>query len=145
MVVVIMAMVILLSVTGAGLLFSGRDLKVSGSYRSGTQAFYAADTGVNVALSQLQLNQALSMAAVSRDLDLDGNLDFRSGGRDDTGPQSLIYNGPSTKAEYSVAQGTGYNSNGYVFHTYQIRITGLASMNAKREINALGEYGPAAQ
>ncbi len=145
MVVVIMAMVILLSVTGAGLLFSGRDLKISGNYRSGTQAFYATDTGVYVALSQLQLNQSLASAALSRDLDSDGNIDFRSGGRDDSGPQPLNYNGPRSESGYSIAQGTGYNSNGYFFHSYQINITGFGPMNAAREINAVGIYGPAAQ
>jgi Tfp pilus assembly protein PilX len=47
LVVVLMVMAILLSVVGAGLLFSGINTKITGNYQTGTRAFYAADIGIN--------------------------------------------------------------------------------------------------
>src|ERR1043166_1829639 len=53
LVVVLMLMVIILAMAGAGMLFSSIDLRASGNYRAGTQAFFAADTGVNHAYTQI--------------------------------------------------------------------------------------------
>ena len=46
LVVVLMVMAILLTVIGAGLIFSGINTKVAMNYRTGTRAFNAADTGM---------------------------------------------------------------------------------------------------
>ena len=51
LVVVLMVMAILLSVVGAGLLFSGINMKISGNYQTGARAFYAADIGINASPS----------------------------------------------------------------------------------------------
>ena len=46
LIVVLMVMVILLSVIGAGLMFSGINTKIAMNYRTGTRAFNAADIGI---------------------------------------------------------------------------------------------------
>lgn len=51
LVVVIAMMVILLSITGAALLFSGLDLKATGTLKTGTIALQVADAGIHHALS----------------------------------------------------------------------------------------------
>lgn len=51
MVVVILMMVILLSITGAALLFSGLNLKAASNLRTGGGAIHAADAGVQHALT----------------------------------------------------------------------------------------------
>jgi Tfp pilus assembly protein PilX len=53
LVLVIMAMAILLSITGAGLLFSNLNLKASSNLRGGTAALQAADAGIQHALAKV--------------------------------------------------------------------------------------------
>ncbi|MBI4489686.1 MAG: pilus assembly PilX N-terminal domain-containing protein [Deltaproteobacteria bacterium] len=54
LVVIIMVMLILLSITGAGLLFSGLDLKTTSQHRTGTTAFYATEAGLSHAWRELE-------------------------------------------------------------------------------------------
>ncbi len=54
LVVVLMVMLILLSITGAGLLFSGLDLKTTSQHRTGTTAFYATEAGLSHAWRELE-------------------------------------------------------------------------------------------
>jgi hypothetical protein len=49
-------MTLLLAVIGAGLFFSGINLKTTGHLRTGTQAFYIADTGITHAAEELSNN-----------------------------------------------------------------------------------------
>jgi hypothetical protein len=56
LVIVLMMMALLLSVVGAGLLFSSINLKTSGHLRTGTQAFYIADAGITHAGEELSNN-----------------------------------------------------------------------------------------
>lgn len=51
MVTVIMIMVVLLSITGAGLLFSGLNLKQAGNLKAGSAALHVADAGIQHALA----------------------------------------------------------------------------------------------
>ena len=51
LIMVIMVMALLLSITAAGLLFSGLNLRISGNYRMGTSAFHVADAGIQHALA----------------------------------------------------------------------------------------------
>ena len=53
LVVVLMVMAILLSVIGAGLLFSGINTKITANYQLGTKAFYAADMGMSDAVTRI--------------------------------------------------------------------------------------------
>jgi Tfp pilus assembly protein PilX len=145
LVVVLFVMVILLSVIGAGLLFSGVNSKITANYRTGMQAFYAADTGISAAVNQLALDPTVATAALSRNI---GNgLAYRSGHRTDTAPQPLQFLRTSSQAGYSLGSGTGYNQSGYSFYEYQINVTGTYTTAygtelAGRELEAIAAYGP---
>lgn len=138
--VAIMIMAVMLSISGAGLLFSGLNLKISGNFRSGTQAFYAAETGVNVGINQLVVNQAAATAPLAGTIN--GDFAYRSGRRDKSVSQPLEFHGMRTAAGYSIGTGTGYNPSGYGFYTYQINVTGTGPMGTAREIEAMAQYGP---
>ena len=69
LVVVLMVMAILLSVIGAGLLFSGVNTKITTNYQSGTRAFYAADAGLSEAVSRLSADTA-AVAAMTLNGDI---------------------------------------------------------------------------
>lgn len=140
LVVVLMIMVLLLSLTGASLMFSGLDLKMVGNLKAGNQAFYAADSGVYVGVNQLSANLDTATAAFSGSLD--GNSTYRSGHSTDSGPQPLQFLSASTEPGYSIGSGTGYNSSGYLFYRYQINVTGTGPVKTTREVEAIGEYGP---
>lgn len=141
--VTLMVMVIMLVIIGAGLVFSGLDLRITGNYRAGTHAFYAADAGINVGLSQLTVNHTLASAPFSGTIA--GGYAFRSGPRTATTPQPLQFRGMRTETGYSIGSGTGYNPSGYVFYTYQINVTGNGPLGAAREVEAQAEYGPVAR
>jgi hypothetical protein len=149
LVVVLMVMAILLTVIGAGLIFSGINTKVAMNYRTGMRAFNAADTGM------LAIALSVSPGAIpsSTPVSLGSNLCYRFGNRLGT-PSSMT---PIIKTEvgYSLGSGTGYNVSGYSFYQYQVNVTGTYSNNstcpsvgnesAAREVEALALYGPVAQ
>jgi Tfp pilus assembly protein PilX len=146
LVVTLCVMVILLSIIGAGLLFSGVNTKIALNYQTGTKAFYAADTGINAALNQLTLNPTTSTVPFSTSLG--GGLAFRSGHRTDTTAQPLQFLGTQTQSGFTLNTGTGYNTNGYNFYEYKINVTGTYTNPyglelAGREVEALAVYGPA--
>lgn len=60
LVVIIMVMVILLSVAGAGLLFSGLNLKTTSSFRTGTSALQVADAGIEHGLAEIPLGSTFA-------------------------------------------------------------------------------------
>ena len=82
LIVVLMVMAILLSVVGAGLLFSGINTKITGNYQTGTRAFYAADIGINALASAITPGSSPSSTAVP----LGNNICYRFGKRDGTVP-----------------------------------------------------------
>ena len=148
LVVILMVMAILLSIIGAGLLFSGINTKISGNYNVGLKAFYAADTGINAGMNQLGADPAAATAAFSNNMG--GGLAYRSGHRSDSGPQPLQYKGLQTQAGYSLNAGTGYNTSGYTFYQYQMNVTGTYTSAwgtevAGRELEAQITYGPVAR
>ena len=140
--VLTMLIAILASMTGAALLFSRIDLMISGNYRTGTGALYAADAGVGEALNQLSGNLAASKVKIpsagnARQI---GDYSYRSGRRTDAGPQPIDHIGFNTLANYQLGSGT---QGGYVVHLYDIHMTGMGPLNSStREIQALGQYGP---
>jgi hypothetical protein len=145
LVVVIMLMVIILAITGAGLLFSSIDLRVSGNYRVGTQAFYAADTGASYAFARIVLDPTISTAPFTGTLN-NGSLTYCSGTIASTGlncatPQPLTVTSINSPG-YSLGAGTGYNSSGFSFYLYQIDATGVGPLGATRQVQALAQYGP---
>jgi hypothetical protein len=135
----------LLSVIGAGLLFSGINSKITANYQTGTKAFYAADAGISAALNQLALDPTTSTAALSKNMG--GGLAYRSGHRTDTTPQPLQFLRTQPQSGYALGAGTGYNASGYNFYEYQMNITGTYTTAygielAGREIEAIATYGP---
>lgn len=145
LIVVIMLMVIILAMTGAGMLFSSIDLKVSGNYRAGTQAFFAADTGINDAFSRLSLDPSTSTAAFGP-ISMSGGLKYCTGSVGNTGtacasPQPTTVTATSAPG-FSLGQGTGYNSDGYQFYQYKVNVTGVGPLSATREVEAQIQYGP---
>jgi len=149
LVVVLMVMAILLTVIGAGLIFSGINTKVAMNYRTGIRAFNAADTG----MLAIALSVAPGTTPSSTPVSLGSNLCYRFGKRDGTLPSMT----PTMKNQvgYSLGSGTGYNVSGYSFYQYQVNVTGTYNTNstcpsvgnetAAREVEALALYGPVAQ
>jgi len=140
--VLTMLIAILASMTGAALLFSRIDLMISGNYRTGTGALYAADAGVGEALNQLSGNMAASKVKIpptgnARQL---GNYSYRSGKRTDSGPQPIKQLPSETPLGFQLGSGT---QGGYVVHRYEIWMTGMGPLNSSaRVIQAMGQYGP---
>jgi PilX N-terminal len=148
LVVVLMVMALLLSVIGAGLLLSGVNTKMTGNYKIGTKAFYAANTGVNIGVIQLGPEPATATIAFTQNLG--GGLVVRSGHRTDTSPQPLQFKGPRSEPGFSLNVGTGYNASGYAFYQYQINATGTftdagGTESGGREVEAQASYGPVAR
>ncbi len=152
LIVVLMVMAILLSIVGAGLLFSGINTKVAMNYRTGTRAFYAADVGINSIATTLTLNPSFTSTAqvIAQPSGSSGILCYRFGKRDGTAstPQPVHKSSPG----YSLGTGTGYNTSGYSFYQYQLNVTGMYSIasscpsvgneTAAREVEAQAQYGP---
>src|SRR5262249_8117837 len=150
LVVVLMLMVIILAMAGAGMLFSSIDLRASGNFRAGTQAFFAADTGVNDAYTRIGLDPSASIAPFGP-VTLSGGIKYCSGkvattGTNCSSPQALQAPSPVTVSGYSLGQGTGYNTTGYQFYQYQINVTGVQpQLSSVREVEAQIQYGPIPQ
>ena len=146
LVVVLMIMTILLSVIGGGLLFSGINTRITSNYRTGTTAFYAADTGINAIASAITAAATFSATAVS----LGSNLCYRYGRRDGTLPSSTPIE--TSRPGYNIARGTGYNAAGYSDYRYQLNVTGtfnpgttcpsVGSETAAREVEGQATFGP---
>ena len=151
LVVVLMTMAILLSVIGAGLLFSGINAKITGSYQAGTQAFFTADAGLSEAVSMLSADQvAVQALGLNRDLNGDGRLIYRGGSRLTPGPVAQFVGTRSGTGDSLSSGLPGYNeSNGYSFYQYQLNVTGtnvVAGIEvAGREVEAQALFGPVAQ
>jgi hypothetical protein len=135
LIVVIMLMVIILAITGAGLLFSNIDLRVSGNYRVGTQAFYAADMGVSAGFAQIPSSALIPRTpATGAPAYCSGTI--ASTGGDCATPQPLTFT-PISVPGFSLGAGTGYS-----FYLYQIDATGVGPLGATRQVQALAQYGP---
>jgi hypothetical protein len=150
LIVVLMVMVILLSVVGAGLLFSGINTKIAMNYRTGTKAFNAADIGITAIATTLTIGGITPAVVPVGPL---SNLCYRSGYRD---PSVVVSTTPVIKssAGYSLGSGTGYNASGYAFYQYPIAVTGsytigncpaVGSETAARVVEAQAMFGPVSQ
>jgi hypothetical protein len=149
LIVVLMVMAILLSVIGAGLLFSGVNTKIAMNYRTGNQAFNAADIGITAVATAVTVNPSFSTTAVS----LGNHLCYRFGYRDGSVPSTtpIVKSGTG----FSLGSGTGYNTSGYAFYQYPIAVTGtystasgcpsIGNENAARVVEAQAMYGPVSQ
>jgi PilX N-terminal len=148
LVVVLMTMAILLSVIGAGLLFSGVNTKITGNYQQGTRAFYAADAGLGEAVSLLSGDQgAVEAILISRDMNGDGRLKYRGGSRTTPGPVAQFVGTRVTPGETLSSGLPGYNeSNGRSYDQYQLSVTGTYEVSgtemAGRAVQAQAVFGP---
>src|SRR5947207_15988244 len=144
LVVVLMLMVIILAMAGAGMLFSSIDLRASGNYRAGTQAFFAADTGINDAYTRIGLDPTTSIAAFGP-VTLTGGIKYCSGAIQNTGTNC---SSPQPLAAPQVINVPGYNLNqanasGVQFYQYKINVTGVQpQLSSLREVEAQVQYGP---
>jgi Tfp pilus assembly protein PilX len=153
LVVVLMVMAILLSVIGAGLLFSGVNTKITTNYQSGTRAFYAADAGLSEAVSRLSADTAAVAAmTLNGDINADGNLTYRGGGRTSpAGTPVAQYVGTQIVAGNTIGSGTPTNNEtgGYSYHQYQLDVTGTYQVSgaelAGRTVQAQALFGPVTQ
>lgn len=143
LIVVLMLMVIILAITGAGLLFSGIDLRVSGNYRVGTQAFYAADTGASDGYARIVQDTTASSALIPL-TPLGGGLAFCSGtivsSANCATPQPLPWT-------FNIIPGTALPGGhgvtpSFITFQYQIDATGIGPLNSARQVQALARYGP---
>jgi PilX N-terminal len=148
LIVVLMIMVILLSVIGAGLMFSGINTKIAMNYRTGTKAFNAADIGINTVATLV--SNPPNFPANTTSFALGSNLCYRFGYRDGSVPSTT----PVIKSTggFSLRSGEGSNAGGYAFYQYPIAVTGIYSTGAcpslgnetaARVVEAQALYGPA--
>jgi hypothetical protein len=151
LVVVLAIMAILLSVIGAGLLFSGVNTKITTNYQTGTRAFYAADAGLSEAVSRLSADTAaVAVMTLNGDINGDGKLTYRGGGRTTPGPVAQ-YVGTQIIAGNTIGSGTpGHNeTGGYVYYQYQLNVTGTYQVGAAelagRTVEAQALFGPVTQ
>jgi Tfp pilus assembly protein PilX len=145
LIVVLMLTFIILAMTGAGMFFSSIDLRASGNFRNGTQAFFAADTGINYAFSRIGLDPTTSTAAFGP-ITLTGGLKYCSGSVAATGTsctgQALSAPKVVNMKQYNLAIGTVYNQGGYQAYQYKMNVTGVGQLSAAREVEAQIVYGP---
>ena len=151
LIVVLMLMVIILAMAGAGMLFSSLDLRATGNYRAGTQAFFAADTGVNYAYAQIGADVNTSTAAFSPPpppITLPGGaiIKYCSGKISQTitvDPPNDCTNQPLDAPQAVNIAGFNLNQGGVQFYQYKINVTGVnTQLAAVREVEAQVQYGP---
>jgi Tfp pilus assembly protein PilX len=152
LVVVLMLMVIILAMAGAGMLFSSIDLRASGNYRAGTQAFFAADTGVNAAYTQIGLDPTTSTALFSSaPITLPGGaiVKYCSGHAPPAVPNTgTNCSSPQPLDAPQVVNVAGFNLNlsnpsAVQFYQYKINVTGVnTQLSSVREVEAQVQYGP---
>ena len=140
--VIALLLMVLLSLLGVTLLtVAATEHTVAFNSLWSEGALMAADAGVNRGLNQLTANAQDSLQAIP-ETTIANVYAFRSGPRTAGGPQPLQFVSTRTEEGYSIAQCTGYNPCGYVFHTYQITATGTGPRSARREVDIQAEYGP---
>jgi len=143
--VLTMLIAILASMTGAALLFSRIDLMISGNYKTGTGALYAAEAGVGVALKRLNGSTTDSVKGFGpTNIGSDGST-YRSGSRLPDNQQDLdhVRSEPPVGGGYNMSGGMTYGEDRYLMDVYRIKVTGKGPLGSSaREIEALGQYGP---
>lgn len=136
---------VLLFILAIGLLaISGDESGISSNESWSEGAFYAAEAGLQSAVDQIGPDPAASLLAIPLTAISQGYT-FRSGRRSDTTPQPVRFVRATPAPGFGLAGGTGYNSAGFLYETYEVDSTGLGPRNAQREIQAQVFYGPVAR
>lgn len=107
-------------------------------------AFYAAEACVQSAVDQIGPDPVASLQAVPVTTITQGYT-FRSGRRSDSTAQPVRFVRAQPAPGFNLDVGTGYNSAGFLFETYEVDATGAGPRNAQREIQAQVNYGPVAR
>ena len=102
-------------------------------------SFFAADAAVNIALDTI--GPEVQSCATAR-TPLGGGYAYQVL---NTPPNRSCFAGTEREAGYSIGNGTGYNSAGYVFYTFTFTGVGTGPRSAQRTIDARAAYGPVAQ
>ena len=102
-------------------------------------SFFAADAAVNVALDTIAPDAQI--CATGR-TPLGGGYAYQVV---NTPPNRSCFAGTQHEAGYSIGNGTGYNSAGYVFYTFTFTGVGTGPRSAQRTIDVRAAYGPIAQ
>ena len=118
--------------------------RIGSNYFSSAQTFYAAEAGIAIGINHLSADIVTSTQAIPVTNIGDAGYQYRSGRLSDPDPQPLVFVGMSTRAGYSIGNGTGYNPAGYVFYVYQINATGTGPRESAKELELLASYGPLA-
>jgi hypothetical protein len=102
-------------------------------------SFFAADAAINVALDTIAPDV----------VDCAGARTMLGGGYTyqvlNTPPHTRCFVGTQQEPGYSLGNGTGYNTAGYVFHSFTFSGLGTGPGSAQRTIEARAAYGPIAQ
>ena len=114
-VAMILTILLLLLITGIGIAaveHAGNESILSGSSRRWTRTFFAADAGIQMALSQIAQSPP-DLTQFTFQLE-NGAMDVRSGSRSDIGPQPIESVGVGAPPDgYSINVGSGFQSRLY--------------------------------
>jgi len=115
------------------------DRDVGGNAVVAEGTFFAADAAVNVALDTIGPDAPSCATARTQ---LGGGYAYQVL---NAPPNRGCFAGTQREAGYSIGNGTGYNSAGYVFYTFTFTGVGTGPRRAQRTIDARAAYGPIAQ
>lgn len=107
-------------------------------------AFYAAEAAVESAVDQIGPDPDASLQPIALTTISQGYT-FRSGRRSDATAQPVRFIRATPAPGFNLGSGTGYNSVGFLYETYEVDATGAGPRNAQREIQAQVNYGPVAR
>lgn len=138
-------LLLLLVMLGSAMLtLSGVESSISHNDLWSEGAFHAAEAGIHAGLSQITADPSVSVQPIP-ETPIADDFTYRSGGRQDTGPQALVFGGTLPEAGFSAAVGTGYNPSGYAFVRYRINATGTGPRETRREVEVSARFGPVPQ
>ena len=141
--VVTLLVLLAISAIGAGLvIIASTDVEIAGNVRSGEQALYYADAGIQLALTNVNVNNtAIPPAGFAAVI-------YPSGG----GYQNVVdpSNNPVPNAQFQVTGETNVNNNGfsvvcnipgfsidYGQRTFHFTSTGIAGSGTSRQVDAI--------
>jgi len=138
----VMAIFIMLLMLVSGV-FLVRMSSTEGDIAYGTMSaegsFFAADAGINVGVDRV-VPGGPSCTSASTPIGA-----FAYSVASGTGADSNCFLTTTQRPGYSLGSGTGYNTGGFVFYNYAITGAGTGPRSAQRTIDAQVAYGPVAQ
>ena len=132
LIIALLALLILTLIGISSISTTTFETSISGNERVGTDAFYAAEAGIQIGLNQLPDVKAVPVTPIGKD------SSCRSGSLQDNGPKDLKSLGPYPKPGFDSSWG---------FKRYQVNATGSwsvdpSSFKAMKEIEVQVRLGP---